>query len=109
MRAAVDTNVWVSAVLNPKGLPRRVYSAYLARAFTLVLSAPLLEELADVLNRPRLVRAHQRSADEIAAFIADLRAGAELVDVTDAVEVCRDPDDNALNTASRGAVSQWGG
>jgi putative PIN family toxin of toxin-antitoxin system len=66
VRAVVDTNVWVSAVLNESGLPARVLEAYLAGRFTLVVSEPMLEEMAEVMARPRLVRRHGRSPERIA-------------------------------------------
>lgn len=54
--AVVDTSVLVSAFLNPVGFPARVLVAAKKRQFTLVTSAPLLEELREVLSRPRLMR-----------------------------------------------------
>ncbi len=55
MRAVIDTNVWVSALLNPSGHPAQLLDAFRKNSFTLVISRPLLEELARVLTRPRLV------------------------------------------------------
>jgi putative PIN family toxin of toxin-antitoxin system len=80
-RATVDTNIWVSAVLNPHGAPRQLYLAAVSQAFVVVASEPLLSELADVLARPRLVRRHGQPPEAIAAFLGDLRAGAELVEI----------------------------
>lgn len=47
MRAVVDTNVWISAVLNPIGLPAAVRAALQRGQFVLVISEPLLTELTD--------------------------------------------------------------
>jgi putative PIN family toxin of toxin-antitoxin system len=51
-RALVDTNVWVSALLNPHGFPAKVLEALKTDQFELVLSEPLLAELLEVLSRP---------------------------------------------------------
>ncbi|MBI2060213.1 MAG: putative toxin-antitoxin system toxin component, PIN family [Nitrospirae bacterium] len=48
LRAVLDTNVLISAFLNRKGIPYRLYRAARRRAFTLVLSESVLEELRRV-------------------------------------------------------------
>jgi putative PIN family toxin of toxin-antitoxin system len=60
MLVVVDTNVWVSALLNPRGFPARLLQAFLEGRFTPVVSRELLQELADVLSRPRLWRSFTR-------------------------------------------------
>lgn len=53
----VDTNVWISAFLAPDGhCGRLVHRLIGAAAADVVTSAPLVEELANVLERPRLIR-----------------------------------------------------
>jgi putative PIN family toxin of toxin-antitoxin system len=106
LRAVIDTNVWVSAMLNPAGRPADVLHALREGRFTLVTSEPLLAELADVLRRPRIVRRFGIAADDIAELILLLRARAELVAITGSVRVCRDPDDDVvIETAIRGRAS----
>lgn len=105
MRAAVDTNVWTRAFLNILGPAGQIARALLEGRFTLVISEVLLEELADVLSRPRVVRKHKRSPAEIADFVHALRDGGEMVGLTGTVHDCRDPDDDALvETAERDRV-----
>jgi len=62
-RVVVDTNVWVSALLNPRGFPAQVLEALKRRQFIPVLSPPLIEELREVLARPRLRRYGIRDED----------------------------------------------
>jgi putative PIN family toxin of toxin-antitoxin system len=102
VRAVVDTNVWVSAVLNEAGLPTRILDAYLAGRFTLVVSEPMLVEMAEVLARPRLARRHGRPPERIATLVATLREKAALVPVSGTVQVCRDPDDNVVIETAMG-------
>jgi uncharacterized protein len=103
VRAVVDTNVWVSAFLNTTGFPAQVLKAYAEGRFTLVMSEPLLEELADVLSRPRIARRHGRPPERVAALVDALRERAALVPVTGMVRVCRDPDDDVvIETAIEG-------
>jgi putative PIN family toxin of toxin-antitoxin system len=51
-RVVVDTNVWVSALLNRDGYPAQVLSAFQARRFILVFSEPLLDKLTEVKAEP---------------------------------------------------------
>lgn len=54
-RAVVDTDGWVSALLNPAGAPALVLAAFLAGRFVVVTGEPMLAELREVLGRPQLV------------------------------------------------------
>jgi putative PIN family toxin of toxin-antitoxin system len=54
IRAVIDTNIWVSALLNPRGFPALLRKAFAAGAFQPAVSEPMLTELMEVLNRPRI-------------------------------------------------------
>lgn len=54
VRAVIDTNIWVSSLLNPFGFPARLRKSFEEGSFHVIISAPMIEELADVLNRPRI-------------------------------------------------------
>jgi putative PIN family toxin of toxin-antitoxin system len=104
MRAVIDTSVWVSAILNPLGPPARVLQALLDGQFSSVSSSPLLDELAEVLARPRLVQRYNLTAAKVQALLVVLGDG-ELAEVTGAIRVCRDPDDDmVIETAINGQV-----
>lgn len=103
MRVVVDTNVWVSAVLNPDGHPARLLDAFRQRRFTPVVSRPLIEELADVLQRPRLVRRFRVEKSAVQDLIELISARSFWVEITGNLHLCRDArDDMVLETALRG-------
>ena len=54
MRAVIDTNLWIAALISPSGAPAQVADAFRAQQFRLVVSEPLLQELTVVLTRPRI-------------------------------------------------------
>ena len=56
MRAVLDANVLISAVLSPRGTPARLLLAWQAGAFDLVVSPSLLVELRRALAYPKLER-----------------------------------------------------
>ncbi len=94
--AVVDTSVWVSAFLNPDGYPARIYHAARTSQFQIVTSTPLLEELTEVLARPRLVKIRATSLQDIRDYVGGIANVATLVDATGTLTMCRDPDDNIL-------------
>ena len=70
MRAVLDTNVLISAILSPRGTPARLLLAWQAGAFDLVVSPALLAELRRALAYPKLERLVSRSdADSFVAWI----------------------------------------
>ena len=95
MRAVVDTNVWISALLNPRGAPAQLLAALRSRLFTLIISQPLLDELVEVLSRPRIRHKYRLTEQDIEDLLATLRAG-EMVEVTGTSRIVRDPDDDMV-------------
>lgn len=96
----LDTNVWVSAFINPHGAPAQIVAAWLDARFEVALSLPLLEELADVLTRPRLVTKYKLAPQEVQTFLELLQARARMACPTGDLHLCRDPDDDwVLETA----------
>jgi len=56
MRVVLDTNVLVSALLKRDSIPGRLLQAVWDGSLDLVLSEPLLTELCDVLDYPKIRR-----------------------------------------------------
>jgi putative PIN family toxin of toxin-antitoxin system len=76
VRAVLDANVLISAILSPRGTPARLLLAWQAGAFDLVVSPLLLAEVRRALAYPKLERlVPPADAD---AFAAWLGGAAEL-------------------------------
>ena len=54
LRAVLDTNIFVSSLLNKTGAPARLINAWRAGEFLLVTSPPILVEIKAVLELPRI-------------------------------------------------------
>jgi uncharacterized protein len=96
VKVVLDTNVLVSALVFPGGVPEKIYGVALEREIDLVTSPPLLVELARVLAdkfgwaRNRVDRA-----------LRQLLRVAELVEPVATVhEVSADPADNRVLEAA---------
>jgi putative PIN family toxin of toxin-antitoxin system len=91
IRVVADTNIYVS-VLMFGGLPGSLVDLGLLRAFTLVVTPPLLDELEDKLQVKFGV-----SGRDAAGVRARLESAAELVHPRIAIDLIKDdPDDNRV-------------
>lgn len=96
----LDTNVWISALLNPHGPPARLKDAWLQEKFEVVVVLPLLAEIGEVLRRPRIKRKYGIREEEIVRYLRLIAARSALVPVAGQITVCRDPDDNFILEAA---------
>ncbi len=107
MKVVLDTNVLVSALLNDRGNPAAIVRAWRNDVFQLVTSPPLLQELANVLFRPRLLRRLAGTPEDVATFIADLAQAAIVVSPASSVSVISDPPDNRVLEAAIAARADY--
>ena len=106
MRVVLDPNVLVFAAISPAGPPAQILLAWALGEFDLVISPGLLEELDDVLARPRLQRwIAQADAQDYVEGLAD--AALLIEDPPDTPAVSKDPDDDYLIALARVAQAEY--
>lgn len=106
VRAVIDTNIWVSALLNPFGFPANLLTCFKDRAFHSVISEPILAELADVLNRPRIKDRYSITDSDIEELLILIEERSEHVMLSEGVSICRDKDDDfVIETAINGKAA----
>jgi uncharacterized protein len=99
-RWVLDTSILVSRLLLPTGVAARAVDHALALGVPLV-SDETLEELAEVLSRPKFDR--YATLAERQQFIRLLGGVARRIAITHRVQACRDPnDDKFLHVALNG-------
>ena len=91
MRFVFDTNVIVSAALLAGSVPRKAFDKALDKG-KILISVPVLLELAEVLSRKKLNK--YLLEDERMRFLVAVLKEAELIEVTEEVTDCRDAKDN---------------
>jgi hypothetical protein len=95
VRAVLDPNILIAAVLSRSGTPAQIMSRWLAGEFELVISETLLAELERALVYPKIRT--RVSADKADAFLVLLRGGARLAqDPTAPARRSADPGDDYL-------------
>ena len=90
-RFVLDNNILVSALLVKNSAPFWVIKKVEKMGVILYSEATLLE-LNQVLNRKKFVKYF--TVEEKQEFIVKLIESAELVAITESIDVCRDPKDN---------------
>jgi putative PIN family toxin of toxin-antitoxin system len=102
LKIVVDTNIWIRCLLRGR-ITLPILEAWRARRFEVIASEPLLEELAETCQRPRIQK-HLDQKDAL-DLLDELRWSAVLVDPTTKAPDCRDPKDGLfLTTAIDGAA-----
>jgi putative PIN family toxin of toxin-antitoxin system len=99
MRVVFDTNVLVRGAMSPQGLANSLQTLLLHSGHELVVSTWLLQELEDVLRRPRMRQYHQFDDERIRQIILNLDTLATRVVIGHPPEtplVKRDPKDDAI-------------
>lgn len=100
VRVVVDTNTFVSGVLTPAGATGAVLAAFRDGKFMLITSEPMLDEVSEVLRRPRIAGRYGIQSRDVDDLVALMRERAEIVKLAGDVHLCRDPDDDMLIEAA---------
>lgn len=91
MKIVFDTNVIVSALLIKSSNSRFAYEKVISSG-KILASLPTLEELIEVLCRKKFSKYISLSDRNI--FISEFSLLAEIIEVNQKLNVCRDPKDN---------------
>jgi uncharacterized protein len=90
IRAVLDTNVVVSALLSPEGPAALVLSLAISKKFRCYVSERLFAEYNEVLARPEFGLNQRR----VVRLVRSLCKAAVLVAPTKMLQTASDPDDN---------------
>ena len=105
MRAILDTNILVSALIASVGAPGFLYQLWRTGGFALLSCEEQFEEFRRVTRYPRL-RKYLRPA-AAGAMLNEIRVLAELAGPLPKVDVCADPADNFLRAMSEAGKADY--
>ena len=103
IRVVLDTNIIVSALLQPLGPPAQVFVRAIGGSIQLCISGSVYAEYEEVISRPRL----QRSEEIVAAALYAIRAKGFWVRPTEAIRACSDPDDDIFLECAHAAQANY--
>ncbi len=107
MRVVLDTNVLVSGLRGRDTPPVRILDRWRAGDFELVSSPVLLDELLDVLARPRIRAYLRQGADVLDDLMRSIRLFAIVVEPERTITASRDPDDDRVLEAAVAGEAQY--
>lgn len=90
-------------MIKPLGTVGPVLRRLRDGAYVLLYSEPLITELVDVLNRPRIRDKYGLDQDDIEAVVALILLRGEAVVPSRRITICRDPKDNMFLEAAADA------
>ena len=98
MKAVLDTNVLVSALIVPQGKPARILDAAADLKFQLVISTHILDELREVLRRRHIQKRFHPSAEAIETYVEErlVRLGTVITPQQIENTIPNDPPDNLV-------------
>ena len=104
-RVVIDPNVFVSATITPSGALGPILSLIDGGVIVPVVTQHLVDEVVDVLGRPKLAKYVKPGAG--AAFEDQMRQLGEWhSDITEPPSVIRDPQDDYLVALALGASAE---
>ncbi|HEY9580069.1 MAG TPA: putative toxin-antitoxin system toxin component, PIN family [Rhizorhapis sp.] len=105
MRVILDTNVLLSGLISPNGIPARLIEAWLDRRFVLVSHALQIEEIRDVSRRDK-IRALVRPA-EVGRLVNQIGLVADIPADLPHVRRSPDPRDDFLLGLCEAGRADW--
>ena len=98
MRVVLDTNILVSALITKGTPPDQLYQAWLRDKIEIVTSVAQLEEVIDVLARPKIRK--YVNPDEAAQMVTALSLRATILGHVPVVSRSPDPKDDPILAAA---------
>jgi len=87
LKIVLDTNILVSALINPHGRPAQIIDYVFENKLRLFISPPIVEELERVLSYPKLMKRHGLGREELKEFISDLLSIMLLIQGEETIKV----------------------
>lgn len=107
LRVVYDTNTILSGLFWT-GAPTRALNAAVEKQVLLLTTEVLLDELADVLSRPKFAQRLETIGKSVEQLMAEHRAITELVIPTDLLtQISADPDDDAVIACAVGGEANY--
>ncbi|NCO61114.1 MAG: putative toxin-antitoxin system toxin component, PIN family [Deltaproteobacteria bacterium CG_4_8_14_3_um_filter_51_11] len=107
VKAVIDTNIWVSALINPFGFPAKLRNAFERGLFQPVISEPMIEEIIEVLKRPRIKDKYGITENDIQELVLLIEERSLPVLVSGSLKLCRDKDDDFIIEAAIVGEAQY--
>lgn len=109
LRAVLDANVMISALIQPKGASGRILTSFLENdSFELVVSPTILAEVRRSLTYPKVRKYIKTSDEDLDLWVTSIELIARPVEGSLRIQaVAADPDDNKYIEAAVEGLAQF--
>jgi putative PIN family toxin of toxin-antitoxin system len=107
-KIVLDTNILVSALINPHGSPAQIIDYVFENRIRLFISPSIVAELGRVLSYPKLIKRHGLGKEKLKEFISDLLSIMLLIQGEETIKVItKDPSDNKYLSCALNAKADF--
>jgi uncharacterized protein len=103
IRVVLDTNIIVSALLQPLGPPAQVFTLAIGGSLQLCVRGNIYAEYEEVISRPRF----ERPVAVIAGSLQAIRDKSFWVRPAETIRACADPDDDMFLECAQAAQADY--
>jgi uncharacterized protein len=103
IRVVLDTNIVVSALLQPTGPPAQVFALALSDSIQICVSGPIYAEYEEVIRRPHL----RRDEFTITSALRTIRERSLWFRPAETVLACVDKDDDVFLECAQAAQAEY--
>ena len=105
VRVVLDTNIFLRSLIREGNICHKITELWKENHFILVTSRDILDEIADVLKRPFLIKKYGYDLTKVDSMIDLISQKAILVEPAFSLELCRDKmDDKFIDCSTLGRV-----
>lgn len=100
-RVVVDTNIFISGLIISKGYPYQILSLWQDNYFTLVASKQIIDEMIDVLSRPKIQKKYHVSTSQVKKVVSLIEKYAHSIEniSVNSIQVRDEKDQHILDLA----------
>ena len=106
IKVVIDTQIFLRAAINRNSLPAKLLFD-MKDKYELVVSQSIVDEIEDVLNRPKIRKKFDSLTDEVVETVTTLLSETEQVNPPEVPEVSRDPKDDKFLACAKSAKAQY--
>ena len=97
LKAVIDTNQFVSGLINHHGSSFQLLEAWRSQDFILITADEIILEMRRVLHYPRIMRKYHLSAQDVDTFVHTVEHNAIVLSHLPILKVIKDdPDDDKI-------------
>lgn len=106
VKAVIDTQLFLRAAINLKSLPARIV-VHERQRYQLIASKAIVEEVRDVLYRPKLRAKFPHLTDEITESLLKILSDAEFAEPNEVAAISRDAKDDIFIACAIAAQADY--